>query len=71
MAGGGIRGGQVYGTSNPLGEFPKDHPVTPADITSTIFTLLGIDPSYELHTIDGRPVRVAPDHANVIRPLIG
>jgi uncharacterized protein (DUF1501 family) len=71
MAGGGIRGGQIYGTSNPLGEFPKDHPVTPADITSTIFTLLGIDPSYELHTIDGRPVRVAPDHANVIRPLIG
>ena len=71
MAGGGVAGGQVYGNSNALGEFPQDNPVTPADIAATVFTLLGIDPAHELHTSDGRPVRVTPDNAQVIKPLIG
>jgi hypothetical protein len=71
LAGGGIRGGQVFGSSDALGEYPKDDPVTPSDLAATIYTLLGIDPSHELHTSDGRPVRVAPDGAKVIRQLVG
>ncbi|MEC7604492.1 MAG: DUF1501 domain-containing protein [Planctomycetota bacterium] len=71
LAGGGVVGGQVIGSSNPLGEFPADHAVTPSDLASTIYTLLGIDPAYELHTRDGRPVRVAPDGAKVVAQLIG
>ena len=71
MAGGGVAGGQVYGNSNALGEFPHDNPVTPADITATVFTLLGIDPAHELQTSDGRPVRITPDTARVIKPLLG
>jgi len=58
LAGGGIRGGQVYGASDRVGESPADKPVTPADLAATIFTLLGISPSKELHTSDGRPVAV-------------
>ena len=70
LAGGGVQGGQIVGSSDALGEFPKERPVTPSDLAATIYTLLGIDPSLELHTSDGRPVRVAPDGANIVSELI-
>jgi len=71
LAGGGVKGGQVIGASDSLSEYPKDRPVTPADLAATIYTLLGIDPNRELHTADGRPVRVSRDGAQVISELIG
>jgi hypothetical protein len=58
LAGGGIKGGQVIGSSDRVGESPRDNPVTPADLARTIYTLLGIDPNRELQTADGRPVPV-------------
>ena len=48
LAGGGVQGGQIIGSSDALGEFPKARPVTPSDLSATIYTLLGIDPSLEL-----------------------
>ena len=71
MAGGGVKGGQVIGESDALGEFVKDRPITPADLSATVFTLLGIDPAHELHTPDGRPIRVAPQESTVIKELLG
>jgi uncharacterized protein (DUF1501 family) len=71
LAGGGIRGGQVYGASDPTGESPADRPVTPADLLATIYTLLGIDPARELHTSDGRAVRITPADSRPIQDLIG
>ena len=71
LAGGGVPGGQVIGTSDSVGEGPRDRPVTPSDLAATIYTLLGIDPKMELHTSDGRPVRVAPYEASVVPELIG
>lgn len=70
LAGGGVQGGQIIGSSDALGEFPKEHPVTPSDLSATIYTLLGINPSLELHTSDGRLVRVAPDGAKVVSEII-
>lgn len=58
LAGGGVRGGQVVGASDARGESPGERPVTPADLACTVYTLLGIDPTTEFHTPDGRPVRV-------------
>lgn len=69
MAGGGVRGGQIVGSSDSVGEGPKDRPVTPADLACTIYTLLGIDPSRELHTTDGRPVRIN-QHGSVISEIV-
>jgi Protein of unknown function (DUF1501) len=69
LAGGGIKGGQVVGSSDAVAESPKDRPVTPSDLSATIYTLLGVDPATELHTSDGRPVRVVGD-GKVIRELI-
>ncbi|MCH1495251.1 MAG: DUF1501 domain-containing protein, partial [Rubripirellula sp.] len=70
MAGGGTQGGQVVGSSDPIGESPADRPVTPSDLAATIYSRLGIDPSTEIHTPDGRPVRLTPDGAEVISELI-
>ena len=42
MAGGGIRGGQTYGSSDKFGEYPADRRVTPADIAHTIYQAMGI-----------------------------
>lgn len=58
LAGGGVRGGQVIGASDRVGESPKDQPVSPNDLARTIYSLLGIDPDHELHTADGRPVAI-------------
>jgi hypothetical protein len=43
FAGGGIRGGQVYGSSDRLGEFPNEQEVSPADIAKTIYYAMGIN----------------------------
>lgn len=43
LAGGGVRGGQVYGETNRIGAFVKDRPVSPADLSATILFHLGID----------------------------
>jgi hypothetical protein len=42
LAGGGIKGGLVYGKSDKQGAFPVNDPVTPREILCTILTLLGI-----------------------------
>ncbi len=55
LAGGGIRGGQVYGSSDSHGAFPKTQPCTPADIHATIFHALGISPRAELRDMLNRP----------------
>ena len=43
LAGGGIRGGQTYGTSDRYAEYPASRPVTPADVTKTVYHAMGID----------------------------
>ncbi len=69
MAGGGVRGGQVIGRSDNVGELPTDQPVTPADIACSIYTALGIDPHALLPTRDGRKIAINRD-GEVIRGLL-
>ncbi len=45
MAGGGVKGGQVYGSSDRIGAEPRDNPVTPSMIAATIRKALGIQPA--------------------------
>lgn len=54
FAGGGIKGGQVYGSSDSKGAFPKNLPCTPPDVHATIFTAIGISPRAEIHDMLGR-----------------
>lgn len=59
LAGGGIRGGQVYGHSDPQGAFPAELACTPPDVHATIFHALGISPRATLHDMLGRPLPVS------------
>ncbi|HVK10350.1 MAG TPA: DUF1501 domain-containing protein [Gemmataceae bacterium] len=69
LAGGGIRGGQVVGSSDAIGAFPKDFPVTPADLHATVFTALGYDPhAITYQSADGRPFPLSEGTA--IRQLL-
>jgi hypothetical protein len=61
MAGGGIKGGQVVGSSDAIGAAPKDQPVMPANIAATIYKCLGVPIDTILKTPQGREVRVV-DH---------
>jgi hypothetical protein len=59
LAGGGVRGGVVYGASDRIGANPTSDPVTPADLAATIFWRFGIDPTTEVRDQTDRPFRLA------------
>ena len=59
MAGGGIHGGQVYGSSDDKGAFPRTQPCGPPDIHATIFQAIGISPRAEIRDMLGRPFPVS------------
>ena len=60
LAGGGIRGGQVFGTSDKRAEYPSDSPVGPEHIAHTVFHAMGIE---DLSATDreGRPFHLLED----------
>jgi len=53
MAGAGIRGGMAVGETDARGEYPKDRPIYPEDITKTVYYAMGID-NLEAHDRLGR-----------------
>jgi hypothetical protein len=60
LAGGGFKGGFVYGASDKIGGRPSLNPVTPADIVATIYTCLGIDPALEMQDRLAKPFVLVP-----------
>jgi hypothetical protein len=56
LAGGGVVGGQVYGSSDRSAAFPSTNPVSPADVAATIYHCLGIDPHAHITDQLGRPL---------------
>lgn len=61
LAGGGIKGGQFYGTSDAEGHSPKDNPVKVADFNATIAMAMGMPLDKEVYSKAGRPFKVAHD----------
>jgi uncharacterized protein (DUF1501 family) len=59
LAGGGVKGGAVYGSSDRLGAYPATDPVTPGDLAATIFSRFGIAPDTEIHDLANRPYSLA------------
>jgi hypothetical protein len=68
LGGGGVKGGRVVGSTDRLGERPKDRPLTPHDIHQTIYHVLGVDPHTNFLDHSGRPVP-AVDGGEPIREL--
>jgi hypothetical protein len=59
LAGGGVRGGQVYGSSDRTASYPSINPVGPGDVAATIYHCLGIDPRAHITDQQGRPMVVS------------
>lgn len=59
LAGGGIRGGSVYGASDRHAAFPVTDPVSPQDLGATIMDALGIPTDAILEDREGRPHKIA------------
>lgn len=55
LAGGGVQGGQVYGSSDAHGAFPASQACSPADLHATIFHAMGISPRAQIHDMLNRP----------------
>jgi hypothetical protein len=61
LAGGGIKGGQVIGSTNAKGERPLSRAVKPCNLHATIYKALGMDPTLHLLDHQGRPTPVLED----------
>jgi len=59
LAGGGVKGGFVYGASDRMGAYPERDGVTPGDLAATLFSCFGLDPSGVIRDITGRPYHLA------------
>jgi hypothetical protein len=70
MAGGGVKGGQSIGKSNPTGHEPET-PVAVPDMFATICEACGIDATKVRESADGRPIQVADRGAKVIPGVFG
>ncbi len=69
LAGGGVRGGQVYGASDRHAAYPAADAVNPVDLMATVHHLMGLPPGLTLHDAQGRPQVVCPGEA--ISQLVG
>jgi len=69
MAGGGIRGGQTFGTSDRWAAYPSEHPLTPADIAKTVYYAAGID-DLQAEDSQGRPYNLL-EEGEPIKALFG
>lgn len=69
FAGGPVSGGTVIGASDTTGSYPTHRPVSPADVTATIYHALGLDPETLMHDRFNRPLPLSP--GQVIGELFG
>ncbi|HEY7154595.1 MAG TPA: DUF1501 domain-containing protein, partial [Gemmataceae bacterium] len=56
LAGGGVRGGQVYGSSDASAAYAAELPVSPDDLAATVFDGLGVALDREIRDTQGRPL---------------
>jgi hypothetical protein len=69
LAGGGIKRGSVYGSSDSIGSEPDENPLAVEDFAMTIFHQLGIDGSKKLMSAGNRPVDIVRG-GQVVQDLI-
>ena len=55
LAGGGVQGGVVYGSSDRYAAAPASNPTSPADLAATVYHCLGVDPQMQLTDRLNRP----------------
>lgn len=71
LAGGGMKVGQVIGSTDKTAAYAADRPIHYQDILATIYHNMGIDPHVMVRDMNERPVLPLPDSARPIRELVG
>ncbi len=69
MAGGGIKGGTVIGSSDTDGAMPDERPVEVSDLHATVLHAMGINPAHEITTPQGRPMTLVRKEAKPVAEL--
>jgi uncharacterized protein (DUF1501 family) len=70
LAGGGLKMGQAIGASDAKAEYPRERPLTPEDVLSTMYHFLGIDQNRDYLNEAQRPVKVL-NSGTPIKELVG
>ena len=70
LAGGGIRGGTVYGATDDFGYKAAEKPVHPHDVNATLLHLLGLDHTRLTYPYSGRDFRLTDVHGNVLHDIL-
>lgn len=69
LAGGGLKMGQIIGSSTPKGEVPADRPYRPENVLAMVYRHLGIDAGQTFTDFSGRP-RFILEERRVIEELV-
>ncbi len=69
LAGGGVKGGMVYGSSDALGAEPENDPVSVADLATTVYNQIGISADKELMAPGNRPIEIC-DGGRIIEEIL-
>jgi hypothetical protein len=70
MAGGGVKGGTVYGATDEFGSHAQDNKVHVHDLHATLLALLGFDHTKLTYRYNGRDFRLTDNYGNVVRDVI-
>jgi hypothetical protein len=69
LAGGGVKGGYVHGSSDALGAEPENEPVSVADLATTVYNQIGISADKELMAPGNRPIEIC-DGGRIIEEIL-
>lgn len=69
LAGGGTKGGLIYGSSDPTASDPENNPTSPEDLAYTMYHLLGIVGEKELMSSGDRPIEII-DGGKLIKDIV-
>jgi hypothetical protein len=70
LAGGGIKGGQAYGKTSAGGDAVEENPVNVPNLLATAVKALGINPSKQNNSAEGRPIRIVDKIGKPIQEVL-
>ena len=70
MAGGGVKAGQAYGSTDEFGAIAMENKVEVHDLHATILYLMGFDHEKLTYRFSGRDFRLTDVHGKVVKGLL-